>query len=151
MTNWDKLPPRLANFITPEPMSGCWLWTGRTYRHGYGRFMLARMGPSVNAHRIVYETLRGPIPEGLVLDHKCRVTGCCNPDHLEPVTQHENLHRSPIMRWKKPIPLTTHCLNGHPRDEANLRIDKQGNRQCRACHRGYMRQFKERKRQRSAA
>lgn len=46
------------------------------------------------AHRVVYESLVGPIPAGLELDHTCRVRRCVNPDHLEPVTHAENQRRS---------------------------------------------------------
>jgi hypothetical protein len=69
----------------------CWLWTGSSDRLGYGRFST---WPSVTlAHRFAYELLAGPIPDGLVIDHLCRTPSCVNPDHLEPVTQRENLRR----------------------------------------------------------
>jgi hypothetical protein len=45
------------------------------------------------AHIWAWEQLIGPIPHGLVLDHLCRVRNCCNPDHLEPITQRENVKR----------------------------------------------------------
>jgi len=45
------------------------------------------------AHRVVYATLRGPIPHGLTLDHLCRVRGCVNPAHLEAVTNTVNVRR----------------------------------------------------------
>jgi hypothetical protein len=68
----------------------CWEWTGaRT--NGYGYFK--RVGTTRRAHRIAYEHLVGPVPDGLVLDHLCRNRGCVNPDHLEPVTSRENLRR----------------------------------------------------------
>lgn len=75
----------------------CWLWTGGVGR-GYGIFYRGadRGGSFTVAHRYAYEALVGPIPAGLTLDHLCRVRGCVNPAHLEPVTQAENVRRG----WK---------------------------------------------------
>ena len=72
----------------------CWLWQGARTRGGggfYGSFRLE--GRSRGAHRIAYEWERGPIPDGLVLDHLCRTTLCVNPAHLEPTTIVENVRR----------------------------------------------------------
>jgi hypothetical protein len=73
--------------------SGCWLWTASTNEGGYGHFW---RGPDdwMVAHRFSYEHFVGPIPEGLDLDHLCRVRHCVNPEHLEPVTRRENLRRA---------------------------------------------------------
>lgn len=74
----------------------CWLWTAAIRRRsGYGVF--SHQARTMLAHRFAYELLVGPIPDGLVIDHLCRVRHCVNPDHLEPVTQRENLRRG--MRW----------------------------------------------------
>lgn len=70
----------------------CWLWTRCRDGHGYGQFVL-RDQKKVLAHRFAYELVVGPIPEGLDIDHLCRVRLCCNPAHLEPVTRSENLYR----------------------------------------------------------
>jgi hypothetical protein len=67
----------------------CWLWTAA--HHRYGIFQPEK-GNQL-AHRIAYEMLVGPVPEGLELDHLCRVTLCVNPAHLEPVTHRENVRR----------------------------------------------------------
>lgn len=71
--------------------TGCWIWLGELNRNGYGRVCVKGKRPV--AHRHVYETLVGPIPEGLLLDHLCRVRCCVNPSHLEPVTPKENTLR----------------------------------------------------------
>jgi hypothetical protein len=76
--------------------SGCWLWTGGRKPTGYGNFK-AHSKSTVNAHRWSYEQHVGPIPDGLVLDHLCRVRHCVNPAHLEPVTTRVNLARG--TRW----------------------------------------------------
>lgn len=69
----------------------CWLWAAGLNRDGYGRFGVS--GTKLGAHRVAYELLRGPIPDGLELDHLCRAPCCVNPDHLEPVTHRENCRR----------------------------------------------------------
>src|SRR5688572_16860021 len=70
---------------------GCWLWTASRILSGYGQVRFE--GKNQRAHRVAYALVKGPIPEGLVLDHLCRVKHCVNPDHLEAVTQAENLRR----------------------------------------------------------
>ena len=70
---------------------GCILWGGHLSKWGYGR--VTYKGRLVQAHRVAYELFKGPIPEGLQLDHLCRVRNCVNPDHLEPVTPSENTLR----------------------------------------------------------
>ncbi len=66
----------------------CWVWRRKLDSGGYGQDAANRM-----AHRIHYERLVGPIPEGMQLDHLCRVRACINPDHLEPVTLAVNCQR----------------------------------------------------------
>ena len=76
--------------------SGCWIWTGSCMPHGYAKFFVDRK--TRIAHRWIYEQMRGPIPEGMHIDHLCRVRNCVNPDHLEVVTQRENLWRGHLSR-----------------------------------------------------
>lgn len=70
--------------------TGCWLWEGST-RGGYGRVRIE--GKMMEAHRASYEKYVGDIPDGLVIDHLCRNRSCINPDHMEPVTNAENIKR----------------------------------------------------------
>lgn len=74
---------------------GCWLWTGTIRPDGYGVIYIASKALRfrTSAHRYSYQLIKGAIPEGLELDHLCRVRKCCNPDHLEAVTHAENLRR----------------------------------------------------------
>jgi len=69
----------------------CWLWTGRPDGRGYAQFKLGDRSPM--AHRVAYEMLVCPIPDGLDLDHLCRVTMCVNPSHMDPVTREVNIQR----------------------------------------------------------
>jgi hypothetical protein len=83
-----SLPPEFwENFTCPKRATSCWPWRGTHESTGYVRF---RGRP---AHRVVYEALVGPIPEGLVIDHLCHNKLCMNPEHLEAVTSVENLNR----------------------------------------------------------
>jgi hypothetical protein len=69
----------------------CWIWQLGLSEDGYGE--LTEGGINKAAHRAYYERHIGPIPDGLILDHLCRVRCCVNPDHLEPVTSRENTRR----------------------------------------------------------
>ena len=87
----------LETYYTPEPMSGCWLWTGALDGKGYGIVCRPRIRGMTQlhhfAHRVMYEKFRGPIPEGLTLDHLCANRQCVSPWHLEPVTREMNIMR----------------------------------------------------------
>lgn len=136
-----RLPERFWSKATPG--EDCWLWTGCLGGHGYGTLWMN--GATRYAHRLIYEALVGPIPEGLELDHLCRVRHCVNPAHLEPVT-----HKVNQLRGTSPMADSarkTHCLRGHPLSGPNLYLRPDGKgRQCRACtairggwdHRGFV-------------
>jgi hypothetical protein len=108
----------------------CWLWTGNQ-THGYGSIRVE--GHHLRVHRVVYEAMRGPIPEGLTIDHLCRVRNCVNPAHLEPVTAVENVMRGETITGINAR--KTHCVHGHPFDAENTRIRPDGSRACRECKR----------------
>jgi hypothetical protein len=117
----------------------CWLWTGSIIRNGYGNFYV---GDATRlAHRFAYELLVGKIPEGLTIDHLCRVRNCVNPDHLEPVTGAENTRRGEA---GKHFADRTHCPKGHAYDEENTRYSKRGTRVCKACQDAMTRAYRER-------
>lgn len=88
---YQPIEQRLLDKITPEPNSGCWLWTGFVHPSGYG--VIRTGNKNTYAHRCSYELFVGAVPEGLQLDHICRVRCCVNPAHLEPVTPQENVLR----------------------------------------------------------
>jgi hypothetical protein len=106
----------------------------------------------LKAHRVSYEMYKGPIPDGLQIDHLCRVTICVNPAHLEAVTGKVNCQRglNGDLRPRKPPPVRvprqpkSHCSNGHAFTEENTGRDG-GTRYCRICKRAhYNRWFYER-------
>lgn len=78
----------------------CWPWTRATHREGYGAWHWrdADGQHGTPAHRMAYTLAVGPIPQGMEIDHLCRVRACCNPAHLEPVTHHENMARAGAFR-----------------------------------------------------
>jgi hypothetical protein len=78
-----------------DKTDSCWNWTGAVSTAGYGQI---RFGKVLYTHRVSYEALVGPIPDGLELDHLCRNRRCCNPDHLEAVEPAENQRRARMAR-----------------------------------------------------
>ena len=119
----SDLPEWISTRIVYQ--SDCWLWQG-SLRRGYGRMKIK--GRAYGAHRLVYEALVGPIPEGLEIDHLCRVRNCVNPSHLEPVTRQVN-HLRGLGRYNRQG--QTHCKRGH--SLADGHINKRGGRDCRPC------------------
>ena len=79
----------------------------------------------VYAHIYAYESLVGPIPAGLELDHLCRNRSCVNPFHADPVTHQINMSRG---FWA----MKTHCPQNHEYTPENTRM-YQGKRICRSC------------------
>ena len=112
----------------PEPTT-CWLWTAAERGNGYGAYRLK--GKSHLVHRIAYLMFRGPIPSNLNLDHLCHNRRCFNPDHLEPVTQQENLSRG----LGNDNSRKQTCLNGHPFNRVYQTPDGSIKRLCDRCHR----------------
>jgi len=132
---------RIMRCVTIDPVSGCWLCSLSVDAGGYSRCQ--GVGQS---HRIVYEHHKGPIPEGLELDHVCHKPEeceggptcphrrCVNPDHLEPVTKRENWMRSNgvLNNYKAAAAAKlsrTHCPNGHEYD----RVYENGKKRFRFC------------------
>lgn len=119
----------------------CWVWTASRLPNGYGSFWVGENGiKAANAHRFAYRLLVGEVPDGLVLDHLCRNRACVNPEHLEPVTDRENMWRgehASIVAARK-----GQCVNGHKMTPENTRIAparpgrrNRATRECRQCGR----------------
>jgi hypothetical protein len=138
-------PDDIESRIERIPFSGCWLWMGATVQKGYGQLQIG--GKFKRAHRVVFEMLRGQIPEGLNLLHHCDVPCCVNPDHLYPGTQKQNTADA-IARgrfragWHNAA--KTHCSRGHEFTKANTGHHATGHRFCRACHSLTVRRYQQR-------
>ena len=129
---------RFMKFV--EPDGECLRWQGALDPCGYGRFRLRGRSPLV--HRVAYEHFVGPIPEGLEIDHTCRVRDCVFHGHLEAVTHRENLRRG-----NNPMSMRTHCPQNHPYDFENTYvIPNGGGRGCRKCRDESARRYRERRR-----
>lgn len=116
--------PERLTALSAQYGAACWLWPGKLI-NGYG---VIRYGgrKHVRAHRAAYEMLRGPIQEGMVIDHLCRNRRCINPAHMEIVTRGEN-----VLRGIGPAAENTRkaqCPNGHP-----YTTRKNGTRHCKVC------------------
>ena len=112
--------------VKVNPVTGCHEWTGYKNPDGYG---LARFkGRRSPVHRIMWEEVNGPVPEGLQIDHICRNRACCNPKHLRVVTPQVNtlLSDNPTaVNARKP-----HC----PKCGAAYTVMDDGRRYCKPCH-----------------
>ena len=116
---------RFERSIQLDPQSGCWLWTRPLNADGYGRFSVGYR--NMNSHKWSYEYHVAAVPEGLHLDHLCRVRHCVNPWHLEPVTSAINTKRGERAQ-------RTHCPRDHAYTPENTSV-RNGKRHCLACHR----------------
>lgn len=115
-----------------ELVGECLLFTGAKDQYGYGcASAIAITGNATDrAHRLAYILAKGPIPDGLEIDHLCRTPACINPLHLEAVTHAENLRRGRPLHY--PLRDLTACMRGHPYTPENTRRWR-GTRICRTC------------------
>lgn len=138
-----KSRPVMERILTKVDVasSGCWEFTGARGSSGYGNVRVD--DAVVSVHRVVYEHMVAPIPEGLQIDHLCRNRCCCNPDHLEPVTSRENTRRGHGPAGENAR--RDECSNGHAFDEQNTYVAG-GRRACRQCTAERQRRYQDRKR-----
>ena len=121
-----------------DKTTSCWNWTASLDRFGYGQF---RYGKTMaRAHRISYFIHKKELPSNIFLDHTCRNKKCVNPDHLEPVTNYENLKRG-NHNMNKQV-----CKRGHPIDIGNPNTYIQPSnkqRSCRMCNKERKQKYRE--------
>lgn len=168
--NPNDFPPehsiaRIRQRIEVSP-SGCWIWTGGT-SSGYGRVAFLCSDDGIkrwgSTHRIIYTAERGPIPDGMDLDHQCHDPvhcqperaadcphrRCCNPDHLLPMTRQANLLRGGTIPARRSA--ITHCPAGHAYTPENTLTDRLGRRTCKECTYERNRAYHSRNRERRSA
>ena len=146
---WAKV--KLGPVPAHRPDLGpCWEWTAYRDDKGYGIFRWE--GHTHRAHRVAYQVLVGPLPEGLESDHLCRNRPCVRPFHIELVTHRVNLRRGDGAIVNRALQLAkTHCPQGHPLSGDNLYLyrfrpkdvvgDGMG-RHCKACRHEAVRRYR---------
>jgi len=135
--------PTLAKLLgrIVHSASGCWEFPSNN-GNGYGR--LRHCGRMLYAHRVSYELHVGPVPEGMQIDHLCRNRRCVNPEHLDAVSQAENLQRAAAS--------ITACPAGHAYDQKNTTFkdtETGRHRRCAECHRAQERSRRRRLKEKS--
>lgn len=125
-----NITEKIRQTVEYDTNGGCWLWRGWVSPEGYGKGYDPKIKRNKPAHRLSYESFVGPIPDGLVIDHLCRVRSCVNPAHLRVATNTENVMCGVGITAKNAV--KTHCPKGHAYEGDNLLVFK-GWRQCRIC------------------
>ena len=129
-------------------MTDCIEWQGPRYPNGYGQVRLPKQR-SRGAHRVAYEQAFGPIPEGMVVCHRCDNPPCVNPEHLFVGTQLDNQRDMRAKgRGKRDNAFQaskTHCPQGHPYSPENTYVSPRNTRNCKTCRREHSRRYYSRK------
>lgn len=123
--------------------SGCWIFMGSLNGHGYGQLRVGSLRDGsrrmTSTHRVVYEHHHGRMPEGMELDHLCRIRCCVRPDHLELVTRQENQRRG----------MSVAGINARkvacPRCGSAFTVQASGRRYCRPCQDAWHREHPKRR------
>jgi hypothetical protein len=145
-----QIPQRVLDRIearVKKAPNGCWLWPGAKVE-GYGRITWSDLNGKKTwhlTHRVMHESVNGPIPEGMQIDHICHDPdecspaiakdcphrACCNPEHLRAVSTRENLLRGGTVSAARRA--VEECPKGHAFDASNTLVSTQGQRSCKAC------------------
>lgn len=126
----SRLPDRFWDKVSPEPNSGCWLWSGSANDKGYGEFYFGERNEK--AHRLSYEILVSAFPVEWMICHRCDTPSCVNPAHLFPGTAKTNTADMVAKGRHVPAPRKgSQCRAGHARTSDNTLA----NGGCKACRR----------------
>ena len=129
-SNRKTVAERIFEGIVYDPSTGCALWCGGTGGGGYGAFKVN--GRKRLIHRLAWELARGPIPDGMVIDHRCRTLRCCRVEHLRVVTRRinsiENSNSQSAVNFAK---------DGCPKCGGEYTTDNEGRRRCLPCKSAY--------------
>lgn len=135
----QRVIDRALSNVDIDPERGCWVSRYSVGSHGYAQIGWgipnSRRSKMMLVHRVAYVARRGPIADGMTVDHMCKQRRCCNPDHLRLLSNFENARRTAGRDW----PLGQ-CINGHP--NSNLRTAPDGTRVCRVCSADWQRRYR---------
>ena len=141
---WNGSPRERFDRHLIRTLNGCLEWMGGTNPDGYGKLYLD--GKTVATHRIAWENVNGPIPDGMLVLHSCDNPPCCELTHLRLGTVADN-SADMVSRGRHRGQQKTHCVHGHEYTEENTsRGTTSGGRRCKSCHRIEARVANQRKR-----
>lgn len=115
-------------FWRKTAQANCIVWTGAANSKGYGCFWAD--GKSTLVHRLAWEDANGPIPDGMTIDHLCRVRTFVNVAHMQLVTIAENNRRKFVAGG---LAIGGKCIRGHVLDEQTAYQHPRGHIECRVC------------------
>ena len=124
----QRVQDRAISRYVLDTERGCHISTYSVGSHGYAQIGWSEGGVRTVTlvHRVVYAAARGPIPEGMTVDHMCKQRRCCNHDHLRLLSNYENARRTSGRDW--PV---GQCSNGHP--NSMLHRQRGGRTVCAPC------------------
>lgn len=126
----NTIEEKLYSRIEISLENKCWNYIGSVDKDGYGMFRL--YDKTYRTHRLSYLLFKGEIPQNYVIDHICSNRKCCNPDHLEAVTNSENIKRGDTGKNNHQS-LKEYCPKGHKYTPENTYINPKGSRECMIC------------------
>ena len=131
-------PPFERLWNRTDTSGECWTYEGGSKVKGGYRLISTRWDPALKrsgtalVHRVMYEVVHGPVPDGLELRHLCATANCIHPDHVVPGTRTQNEHdkdpyRLPFNRRRTAVrECARHTTENAPRDGEALSQTNEG-------------------------